>query len=138
MKKFLVGLFLLGSLSSGFAQNNKQEVQIAKIAESTTSWNGDKLPAYPNGQPQITILKYSIPPHTVLPWHKHLVINAGVVTKGTLTVVDEKGNTLQLKAGESIVELINAFHYGENRGDEPVEIMVFYAGVEGADNTVKK
>lgn len=138
MKKILLGLLFLGSLSWGFAQDAKPAIQVEKIAESTKSWNGENLPAYPKGQPKITILKYIIPPHTTLALHKHLVINAGVVLKGVLTVVDDKKNVLELKSGDSIIELVNTYHYGENKGDEPVEIMVFYAGVEGTENTVKK
>ncbi len=125
-------------MSGAFAQKHPSEIQVTKIAESTESWNGDKLPAYPQGQPKITILKYTIPPHTTLALHKHLVINAGVLLKGVLTVVDDKNNVLELKAGDSIIELVNTYHYGENKGDEPAEIMVFYAGVEGMENTVKK
>lgn len=125
---------------TAFAQENKHqaEIQVIKLAESTESWNGEKLPAYPKGQPKITILKYVIPPHTILSLHKHLVINAGVLLKGVLTVVDDKNNILELKAGDSIIELVNTYHYGENKGDEPVEIMVFYAGAEGTTLTVKK
>jgi len=40
------------------------------------------------------------PNHSKLNIHKHLVINAGVLTKRELTVVDEQHNTLNLKAGE--------------------------------------
>lgn len=114
------------------------KIQVTKLAESTQSWNGEKLPVYPQGQPKITILKYIIPPHTTLALHKHLVINAGVLLKGTLTVVDDKNNLLELKAGDSIIELVNTYHYGENKGSEPAEIMVFYAGTEGTPITVKK
>ncbi|MFC5283902.1 cupin domain-containing protein [Pedobacter alpinus] len=138
MKKILNTLFLLSFMLPAFTQENKQLITVTKIAESTQSWNGEKLPSYPTGQPKITVLKYIIPPHTVLALHKHLVINAGVVLKGTLTVVDDKENKLELKTGDSLIELVNTFHYGENKGDDPVEIMVFYAGVEGMENTVKK
>ena len=34
-------------------------------------------------------------------------------------------------AGSGIVELVNTFHYGENRGTVPVDLAMFYAG--GAD-----
>ena len=70
--------------------------------------------------------------------HKHLVINAGVLLTGKLTVVAEDGHTLHLKAGDSIVELVNKWHYGRNEGDEPAEIIVFYAGTPGTPITVKK
>ncbi|OAQ38245.1 cupin [Pedobacter psychrophilus] len=138
MKKILIIILLLGFTYNAFSQKSEDNIKVTKIAESTQSWNGDTLPAYPNGQPKITILKIVIPPHQKLDLHKHLVINAGVLITGVLTVIDDKNNVLELKAGDSIIELVNKYHYGENKGDIPAEIMVFYAGVVGTEITVKK
>lgn len=138
MKRILICILFTSFLVKVQAQENNAKIEVVKLAESTKSWNGELLPVYSTDQPKITILKYTIPPHTTLALHKHLVINAGVVLKGLLTVVDEKGNALELKAGDSIIELVNIYHSGENKGDEPVEIIVFYAGTEGTTLTVKK
>lgn len=107
------------------------------LSESFLSWNGDSLPSYPSGKPKISIVKVTIPPHSELPHHYHPVINAGVLLKGKLTVVDAKGNVLEMKAGDPIIEVVNTIHYGKNYGDEPAEIMVFYAGAEGMEIVVK-
>lgn len=107
------------------------------LSESFLSWNGDSLPAYPSGKPKISIVKVTIPPHSKLPHHYHPVINAGVLLKGELTVVDVKGNVLEMKAGDPIIEIVNTIHYGKNNGDEPAEILVFYAGAEGMEIVVK-
>jgi quercetin dioxygenase-like cupin family protein len=107
------------------------------LTESFLSWNGDSLPAYPSGKPKISIIKVTIPPHSELPHHYHPVINAGVLLKGELTVIDVKGNVLEMKAGDPIVEVVNVIHYGKNNGDEPAEILVFYAGTEGMEIVVK-
>jgi quercetin dioxygenase-like cupin family protein len=138
MKRILIVIMFIGFLLEVQAQENKEKIEVVKLTESTKSWNGDTLPPYPNGQPKITILKITIPPHAKLELHKHLVINTGVLTKGGLTVVDDKQNTLELKAGDTIVELVNTYHYGENNGNEPAEIIVFYAGTEKIPITVKK
>jgi quercetin dioxygenase-like cupin family protein len=69
--------------------------------------------------------------------HHHPVINAGVLLKGELTVVADDNKTLHLRAGDSIVELVNKKHYGKNEGKEAAEIIVFYAGVENKPITVK-
>ena len=108
------------------------------IAESYSSWNGDSLPAYPSGKPKITIVKVTIPPNSELPKHYHPVINAGVLLKGELTVVDVHGNTLEMKPGDPIIEVVNTVHYGINKGDEPAEILVFYAGAEEMEIVVKE
>jgi quercetin dioxygenase-like cupin family protein len=43
-----------------------------------------------------------------------------------------------MKAGDSIVEVVNKWHYGINEGNEPAEIIVFYAGIKGKPVTVEK
>lgn len=108
------------------------------LAKTTSSWDGSELISYGEGKPEITILKITIPPKAKLPEHKHPVINAGVLLKGELTVVTDEGKTLHLKAGDSIVEVVNKWHYGENDGNVPAEIIVFYAGTVGEPITVKE
>ena len=98
------------------------------LAKSRSSWDGTPLPQYPRGQPEVTILRITIPPKAKLAMHKHPVINAGVLLKGQLTVVADDERTFDLKTGDSIVELVNEWHYGKNNGDEPAEIIMFYAG----------
>ncbi|WP_150451532.1 cupin domain-containing protein [Arenibacter lacus] len=114
------------------------KIESVTLIETTKSWNGKALPQYPKGKPKVTILKITIPPHSRLNIHKHPVINAGVLTKGELTVVDEENNTLQLKAGDALVELVNSCHFGENNGDSPAEIIVFYAGTDALPITVEE
>lgn len=129
-----IALFFLLSCK----QNETATIKSVTLIETSKSWNGDDLPKYPEGKPKITVLKITIPPHSKLNIHKHLVINAGVLTKGALTVVDEQNNTLNLKAGDALVELVNTYHYGENKGNSDAEIIVFYAGTEGLPITVLK
>jgi quercetin dioxygenase-like cupin family protein len=121
-------IILLTGIFSCNSSEISQKITFEKLAESTQSWNGDTLPSYPEGQPKVTILKASIPPNAKLEMHEHLVINAGLLLKGELTVIDEFGNRLELKAGDTIIELVNTFHYGINEGTETAEIVVFYAG----------
>ncbi len=117
--------------------NSLQEVRTVKLAEATQSWDGKLLPAYPTGQPKVTILKITIPPKTKLDLHLHPIINAGVLTKGTLTVVKDTGEKMKLREGDAIVELVNSYHYGMNEGKEEAEIIVFYAGDENTPVSVK-
>jgi quercetin dioxygenase-like cupin family protein len=119
-------------------QEKSDNIEAVKLIESDTSWNGSELPKYPDGKPKITILKITIPPQAKLKVHKHMVINAGVLTKGELTVIDEQNNVLNLKAGDALVELVNTYHHGENKGNVPAEIIVFYAGTDGVPITVAK
>lgn len=138
MKKIII-LFSFSLISLiGCKSNQIAEIEVTTLVKSTKSWNGSKLPKYLDGNPEITILKIIIPPKTKLSLHKHPEINAGVLLKGSLRVISKDNDTLNLKAGEPIVELVNTWHYGENLGTEPAEIIVFYAGVEGTPITVVK
>jgi quercetin dioxygenase-like cupin family protein len=133
MKKILIAfLVIILSQSAVAAEGIKVDV----LAKSTKSWDGSALPAYTEGQPEITILKIEIQPGVKLPLHHHPVINMGVLTKGELTVISKDNEVLQLKAGDSIVEVVNKEHYGENRGDAPAEIIVVYAGVKDEKITI--
>jgi quercetin dioxygenase-like cupin family protein len=132
------GLLLLLLLAGPGVVAQSQEVEVEQLAKTTTSWDGTALPRYPRAQPEITILHITIPPHTRLPLHKHPVINAGVLLRGSLTVESEDGKVLHLDTGDSIVELVNQWHYGRNDGDEPAELIVFYAGIPGEPITIAR
>jgi quercetin dioxygenase-like cupin family protein len=107
-----------------------------ELVKTTRSWDGQSLPAYPQNQPQVTILRISIPAGARLETHRHPVINAGVLLSGQLTVLTRDGKTLHLTAGDPIVEVVNTLHYGINQGAVPAEIVVFYAGTIGTPITV--
>jgi quercetin dioxygenase-like cupin family protein len=108
------------------------------LVKTTSSWDGTALPQYPMGEPEVTILRITLRPKARLALHKHPVINAGVLLKGELTVVADDGRTFGLAAGDPIVELVNQWHYGKNKGDEPTEIIMFYAGTPGVPITVEE
>jgi len=138
LKKFLCGIGLILFLTGNVWAQEENAVSVDVLAKTGVSWDGMALPNYPQGKPEVTILRIKIPPKVQLPLHQHPVINAGVLLKGELTVVTKNKETLHLKAGDSIVEVVDKWHYGKNEGDEPAEIIVFYAGVQGTPITVKK
>lgn len=137
MKKLLLSALFSALLTGQAVANEKFAVKVEELAKSTSSWEDTPLPAYGKGEPEITILKITIPPGIQLPLHMHPVINAGVLTKGQLTVFTKgKKKKLEMKAGDSIVEIVNKWHYGRNEGDVPAEIIVFYAGTKDKAVTV--
>jgi len=138
MKKFLGGICLILLLTSNVWAQDVNTVKVDVLAKTSKSWDGRDLPNYAKGKPEITILRIKIPPKVQLPLHEHPVINAGVLLKGELTVVTKDKETLHLKAGDSIVEVIDKWHYGKNEGNEPAEIIVFYAGVQDTPISIKK
>ena len=136
---FLCVILLLqtGCAMRHSGQNDeKPALAVKELVKTGKSWNGESLPAYPHGQPEITILRIVIPAGTRLATHSHPVMNAGVLVSGQLTVVTADGKTLRLKAGDPIVEVVNTMHHGLNEGDIPAEIIVFYAGTTGSPITL--
>lgn len=101
------------------------------LLKSTTSWDGTTYESYPQGQPELSIAKVTIPPHSVLAWHTHPMPNAGYVLSGVLTVEKKTdGSKKTLKAGDTVPETVGTVHRGYT-GDQEAVILVFYAGVRG-------
>jgi quercetin dioxygenase-like cupin family protein len=137
VKKIILGICIVLFLSSNVWADDVNKIVVETLAKSSSSWDGEALPAYPQGKPEVTILRIKIPAGAKLEMHNHPVINAGVLIAGELTVVTEDNKTLHLKAGDSIVEVVNKKHYGKNVGTQIAEIIVFYAGVADKPITVK-
>ncbi len=139
-RRALAPLLLAGSLLLAvppvLADGEPAGVTVRTLVQSTRSWNGTLMPAYPSGQPEVTVLHITIPPGVALPVHQHPVINAGLLIRGKLLVTSVTGASVQLKAGQGLIEMVNQPHYGTNNGSEPAEIVVVYAGVKGQPITV--
>lgn len=137
--KYFLSLFIAMTSIAIYAQSaeSQDEIRVKQIAKATNQWDGSPLPAYPSKNPEITILSYEIAPGVRLPTHKHPVINAGVILQGSLTVVSKDGKQLVLNTGDSIIELVDQWHYGINHGSEPVKLIMFYVGEVGVPLVIK-
>ena len=111
-------------------------VTVEELVNASQQWDGQPLPDYPRGQALLKVLRIGIPCGVVLPWHSHPVINAAVILRGTLALNLKDGTTRVFRTGEAIVEVIDTVHTGQAIGAEDVEVVVFYAGVEGVPTTV--
>ena len=137
MKKLLWCICLTFLVTGYTYAREPLAVTVDVLAKTGSSWDGRPLPGYGEGAPEVTILRIAIPPGVRLPLHKHPVINAGVLLQGILTVVTKEGAILHLQAGDSIVEVVETWHYGKNEGSETAELIVFYAGIQGEPITIK-
>lgn len=116
-----------------FAQ--QPAVQSESLLTTTSSWDGTPYTAYPTGQPQLSILKITIPAHSQLKWHTHPIPNAAYIVSGELTVEEKDGDKKQhFTAGQVVPETVNTVHRGVT-GDTPVVLIVFYAGATGVPLT---
>lgn len=140
MKKwFLCGL-VLGAVTIICACNNEgadSEVISVELLRTCQSWNEVDLPDYPLGKPELVAVKYVIPPGKKLGWHHHIAMNHGVLVQGELTIIAQDGKTMVMRAGEVVVEMVDAIHHGENRGTEPVVLYMFYLSQKDMELTVQ-
>ena len=113
-------------------------VKIEKLAQSVRQWDGTLLPNYPQGQPEIKILRIKIPAGVTLPWHYHPVINAAVIIDGTLELKRKNGTKKQYESGDALIEVVNTLHSGKAIGNKDVHLIVFYAGEKGEQTTILK
>ena len=113
-------------------------VKIERLANSTRQWDGALLPDYPQGQPEIKILRIKIPAGVTLPWHYHPVINAAVILDGTLVLHLQNGTKKIYERGDALIEVVDTLHSGKAMGDKDVHLIVFYAGEKGRQTTILK
>jgi quercetin dioxygenase-like cupin family protein len=118
------------SATAAYASENF-ETKAKVVLKEESSWDGNIYKSYPEGNPQLSILEITIPPHTALPWHQHPVPNAAYVVSGELTVEDRlTGKSLRVHAGQAFAESVNSSHRGVT-GDQQAVVIVTYSGVEG-------
>ncbi|WP_246637203.1 cupin domain-containing protein [Burkholderia catarinensis] len=134
----VAAVLIVAASPQATAQNTGTGARVAEtvLLRTDHAWDGSRYRAYPSGQPEITVVRYAIPPHAVLPWHTHPSINIGYVLSGHLSAVRRSdGKRLTLGPGDVVPEMVDGAHRGET-GDEPAELIVFYAGTPGAPLTV--
>lgn len=125
-------LSLMGCKGTDGQENNEvQEVRSTELIRTSQSWDGVELPDYLVGRPEIVGVKYEIPAGQKLGWHLHPVMNFGILVQGDLTIISQDGLEKEVHEGEAIVEMVGTIHHGENRGDKPVVLYMFYLTQEG-------
>jgi quercetin dioxygenase-like cupin family protein len=130
--KFTLVLALFVS-SVGFAVAEKAtatDVKVETLVKTTAAWDGTAYNAYPSGQPEITVLKITIAPHSVLQWHTHPIPNAAYILSGELTVEKKDGTQKHFVAGQVVAETVETIHRGMTRNNAAV-LIVFYSGTPG-------
>ena len=127
MAAIICTINLLPACKNSTDDSQTTEVTRTELIRTSQSWDGAELPDYPQGSPEIVAMKYVIPAGHKLGWHHHVALNYGVLVQGELTIIGLDGKTKVLREGEVVVEMVDAVHYGENRGTEPVVLYMFYA-----------
>lgn len=121
---------------SSTSEKKQGNIQHELIMQSGTAWNGQAYSHYPDGKPQTSVMRMSVPPHSELPWHTHPMPNTAYVLSGQLTIEDrDTGETHTVNAGEALNETVDSAHRGFTN-EEAAELVIFYAGVEGQELSI--
>ncbi|RJF88499.1 cupin domain-containing protein [Oleomonas cavernae] len=117
----------------------RKPVTVTPILSTATTASGQPI-ALPAGPVTVGVSRYVIEPGAKLPVHKHPSQRYAYVQAGNLTVYDvDTGQRFDYKPGDFIVEVLDQWHYGENTGAVPVELLVIDQTPAGTTvNTVTK
>jgi len=117
------GLVLLCLLVAPAAQADSPKVTVTPLVDTTKTVLGQPL-VLPSKNPELKVALFEIPPGAKLPRHEHPWPRYAYVLAGELTVTFDGGLAKHYKAGDFIVEAVNAWHYGENTGKDTVRLLV--------------
>ena len=118
----------LGSLGPG--------VTVQSLASGNRSWDGAVLPPLSAAQPEVNVLRMSVPPGVTLNLHKHPVIHAAVLLQGRLLLETEKGSTQLLEPGQAAIEVVNTAHRSLSLGPDPAVLIIVFVGPQGKPITL--
>ena len=105
-------------------------IVVEKLLTTDTTAVGQKI-MYPCfGEPEVTMLKITIPPGKSTGWHKHSFPVFSYIIQGTLTVELENHRVIQCKENTTYAEMVNTYHNGSNREDSDLVVIAIYLGVK--------
>ena len=112
-------------------------IKTTELIRTSQSWDGAILLDFPQGTPELRIVRLDFPIGSKTGWHHHTVVNYGIVQQGELTIVCQDGSEKTFREGEPLVEVIGTIHRGENRGTKPVILNMFYFSSPGQEITIQ-
>ena len=94
--------------------------------------------AYPQGTPEMRVVRVGLPVGATIPLHTHPSPEVVVVTKGAMInvrLVDDNEVVSVVRPRDGFLEgHPDEPHYVTNKGPEPAEAIVTFASVEGLPN----
>ncbi|MFZ5682781.1 MAG: cupin domain-containing protein [Bradyrhizobiaceae bacterium] len=133
---FALGLMLAVSPLYADTQPATSKVVVKPVMSATTTSSGQPI-VLPQKDAQVIVSTYEIPRGAVLPKHKHPFPRYAYVQAGTIAVTNlDTGKTQTFKTGDFILEAVDQWHFGANKGKVPVKLLVIDMVEKGAVNTV--
>lgn len=103
------------------------------LLKTDQTWNGGSFD-YPDGEPEMTMVKVTLGANETVPFHCHAVPTIGYMLSGSIEVETKAGKKHTFNQGDAIAEVMDTIHRGSSLNDG-AEILVVYAGSKGVENT---
>ena len=137
MKKHFLTLALLAIISLT-ARSQYSGLNIKELLRTDTTSIGQKI-TYPDfADPEVTMLKITIPPGKSTGWHKHNIPVFAYVVKGTLTVELEDHQVEKFTEESTFAEVRDKYHNGTNMEDSDLVLIAIYMGGKGQKLSIPK
>ena len=125
--------FISGAASFGVAQSGYPPLEVLLSASQTTI--GQEI-AYPPGKAKITAAIVNMQPGEKTGRHRHEAPLFAMILEGEVSLDYGNGVTRNFKKGDTFLEAFQTSHEGTNTGDQPVRILVVFAGSDSVKNTI--
>ena len=136
--KTVFPICVLAFLIAPAAIADSSGIATVPVAHTRTTDTGQEL-VVPT-RPTVIVSETTIAPGSRTPTHKHPYPRYVYVLDGTLTVTDvATGQIFEVRKGGFLTEMIDRWHYGENRGTGPVRLIAIdQVPIGTTGNTVQK
>jgi quercetin dioxygenase-like cupin family protein len=136
MIRALLAAAVLTAASAAAAQTPAPVTTPLKSLDATSA--GQPI-VMPPGPLRVTVSQTLIPPHGVLPPHKHPYPRYVYVLAGQVKVTNlVTGQTLELKAGDMTIDPIDQWHTAQALGDGPARLIAVDQAPPGAATTIRQ
>jgi quercetin dioxygenase-like cupin family protein len=137
MARLVIGVsLLLFHLAAPVVAQETAQVVVTPVITTSTTAIGQPI-SLPKTNAEIHVSIYEIPVGATLPVHKHPYHRYAYVLAGRLRVVaTDSARTFDYAAGDMVIEIVDAWHYGVNIGEVPVRLLVIDQVEPGQGNTV--
>ncbi|MEE2696258.1 MAG: cupin domain-containing protein [Cyanobacteriota bacterium] len=132
---------LTGAVLLCFGAAASAEPTIKQVFSGQTTLNDTPI-RYPEGKPELRLIRVELPPGGKIPLHTHpapMLVYVQAERSGDLlnTRVQPDGSKLSsvFKPGEAFIEGASEPHFVENTGDTPTIVWVMVASAEGLPTT---
>jgi len=131
----ILAVAIVGLIATPAAAQTK--FSATPVLQSGVTAGGASI-AYPKtDSAEVTALLLDIGPGGETGRHMHPYPTFVYVLEGAIDVEMDGGTAHSYKAGDSFLEVINAWHNGKNNGTASAKVLVVFVGVHGKANLVR-